>query len=60
MLRELQAKGYSRARVDGVVIRLDSVASAGPARAARAEEDEKHDIEVVVDRLAVKEWPGAG
>src|SRR6476646_838139 len=29
LLRELQLKGFSRARVDGVVIRLDSVGSAG-------------------------------
>ena len=36
LLRELQAKGYSRARVDGMVIRLDSVAAGG--RAAGAEE----------------------
>ncbi len=56
MLRELQAKGYSRARVDGVVIRLDSVAQAGPAGEPPAlKKHEKHDIEVVVDRLAVKE-----
>ena len=56
MLRELQAKGYSRARVNGVVIRLDSVASAGPAGAPPAlKKHEKHDIEVVVNRLAVKE-----
>ena len=56
MLRELQAKGYSRARVDGVVIRLDSVAPAGPAGEPPAlKKHEKHDIEVVVDRLAVKE-----
>ncbi len=47
LLRELQTKGYSRARVDGVVIRLDEL----PALNAR----EQHDIEVVVDRLAVKE-----
>ena len=47
LLRELQTKGYSRARVDGMVIRLDEL----PALNAR----EKHDIEVVVDRLAVKE-----
>ena len=34
MLRELQAKGYSRVRLDGVVIRLDSVAP-GARRASR-------------------------
>ena len=56
MLRELQAKGYSRARVDGVVIRLDTVAPGGPGGDLPAlKKYEKHDIEVVVDRLAVKE-----
>jgi excinuclease ABC subunit A len=53
LLRDLQAKGYSRARVDGVVIRLDSVGSAGEQPALK--KYEKHDIEVVVDRLDVKE-----
>jgi excinuclease ABC subunit A len=54
MLRQLQAKGYSRARVDGVVIRLDSVG--GPdGELSALNKYEKHNIEVVVDRLAVKE-----
>jgi excinuclease ABC subunit A len=53
MLRDLQAKGYSRARVDGTVIRLDSVGAAGELPALK--KYEKHDIEVVVDRLDVKE-----
>ncbi len=52
LLRELQAKGYSRARVDGTVIRLDeATTSAVPA----LKKYEKHDIEVIVDRLAVKD-----
>jgi excinuclease ABC subunit A len=52
LLRELQLKGFSRARVDGVVVRLDeAVAGALPA----LKKYEKHTIEVVVDRLAVKE-----
>ena len=55
MLRELQAKGYSRARVDGVVVRLDSVSSGGPGELPTLKKYEKHNIEVVVDRLAVKE-----
>src|ERR1700730_5098669 len=57
MLRELQAKGYSRARVDGVVVRLDAVRAPGGGGAAlpALKKYEKHDIEVVVDRLAVKE-----
>jgi excinuclease ABC subunit A len=53
LLRDLQAKGYSRARVDGVVVRLDSAGAAGELPALR--KYEKHDIEVVVDRLEVKE-----
>ena len=32
LLRELQAKGYSRARVDGVVIRLDGADAGGCPR----------------------------
>src|SRR5438105_1055150 len=52
LLRELQIKGYSRARVDGIVVRLDeAVAGALPA----LKKYEKHTIEVVVDRLSVKE-----
>jgi excinuclease ABC subunit A len=53
LLRELQAKGYSRARVDGTVIRLDSVGEDGRGLPA-LKKYEKHTIEVVVDRLAVK------
>jgi excinuclease ABC subunit A len=52
MLAELRAKGYSRARVDGTVIRLEA-AAAGDLPALR--KYEKHDIEVVVDRLEVRE-----
>ncbi len=56
MLRELQAKGYSRARVDDVVIRLDSVGSAAaPGELPGLKKYEKHNIDVVVDRLNVKE-----
>jgi excinuclease ABC subunit A len=54
-LRELQAKGFSRARVDGTVIRLDSVGAGGPGALPALKKYEKHDIEVVVDRLDVKE-----
>jgi excinuclease ABC subunit A len=54
-LRELQAKGYSRARVDGVVIRLDSVGTGAPGDLPALKRYEKHDIEVVVDRMDVKE-----
>jgi excinuclease ABC subunit A len=52
LLRELQTKGYSRARVDGVTIRLDD-ATAGTLPALK--KYEKHTIEVIVDRLSVKE-----
>src|SRR5260221_984949 len=54
MLRELQAKGYSRARVDGAVVRVDSVGGPG-GELPEVKKYEKHDIEVVVDRLAVQE-----
>jgi excinuclease ABC subunit A len=46
LFRDLQTKGFSRARVDGVPIRLDE--------APKLKKYEKHDIEVVVDRLSVK------
>jgi excinuclease ABC subunit A len=45
----LQSQGYSRVRVDGVVHQLTN--------APKLKKQEKHDIEVVVDRLTVK--PGA-
>jgi excinuclease ABC subunit A len=52
LLKELQAKGYSRARVDGTIIRLDeATGSAIPA----LKKYEKHDIEVIIDRLSVKD-----
>ncbi|MBI1350782.1 MAG: excinuclease ABC subunit UvrA [Actinomycetales bacterium] len=46
LFRQLVSQGYSRARVDGVVHALESV----PA----LKKQEKHTIEVVVDRLTVK------
>src|SRR5215472_15873216 len=54
LLTELQTKGYSRARVDGMTIRLDE-ATAGSAQLPALKKYEKHTIEVIVDRLAVKE-----
>ena len=51
LMRELQAKGFSRARVDGTVVRLEEAAA---GRLPSLKKYEKHDIEVVVDRLAVK------
>jgi excinuclease ABC subunit A len=46
LFRQLQAQGFSRARVDGVVHSL--------AEPPTLKKQEKHTIEVVVDRLAVK------
>jgi excinuclease ABC subunit A len=51
LLRGLAAKGYSRARVDGTVVRLEPAVTGDlPA----LEQHATHDIEVVVDRLQVK------
>ncbi|HEV7934069.1 MAG TPA: excinuclease ABC subunit UvrA [Actinomadura sp.] len=47
LFRELQSKGFSRARVDGELIRLDEP--------PKLKKYEKHDIAVVVDRLSVKD-----
>ncbi|GAB1823154.1 excinuclease ABC subunit UvrA [Herbidospora sp. RD11066] len=47
LFRELQTKGYARARVDGTIIRLEEPPT--------LKKYEKHDIEVIVDRLAVKD-----
>ncbi|GGO76061.1 excinuclease ABC subunit UvrA [Nonomuraea cavernae] len=47
LFRELQTKGFARARVDGTVVRLEEP----PV----LKKYEKHDIEVIVDRLSVKE-----
>ena len=52
LLRELVTKGYSRARVDGTVVRLDELTGGQLPALKKAE---KHDIEVIVDRLAVKD-----
>jgi excinuclease ABC subunit A len=46
LFAELQGKGYARARVDGVVHPLTEV--------PKLKKQEKHTIEVVVDRLSVK------
>jgi len=50
LLKELQTKGFSRARVDGAIVRLDEAEKLPPLK-----KYEKHDIEVIVDRLAVKD-----
>jgi excinuclease ABC subunit A len=46
LFAELQAKGYARARVDGVVYPL--------TEPPKLKKQEKHTIEVVIDRLTVK------
>ncbi|HEU5126789.1 MAG TPA: excinuclease ABC subunit UvrA [Glycomyces sp.] len=46
LLGDLQQQGYARARVDGEVYALTDV--------PKLKKQEKHDIEVVVDRLVVK------
>ncbi|MQS08003.1 excinuclease ABC subunit UvrA [Streptomyces alkaliphilus] len=46
LFAELTTKGYSRARVDGAVVQL--------ADPPKLKKQEKHTIEVVVDRLTVK------
>ncbi|HVX45001.1 MAG TPA: excinuclease ABC subunit UvrA [Mycobacteriales bacterium] len=46
LFSELQAKGYSRARVDGVVYPL--------TEPPKLKKQEKHTIEAVIDRLSVK------
>ncbi|MEU1283829.1 excinuclease ABC subunit UvrA [Kitasatospora sp. NPDC005856] len=47
LFADLQSKGYSRARVDGETIQL--------AEPPKLKKQEKHTIEVVIDRLTVKD-----
>lgn len=47
MFRELQGRGFARARVDGDVVQLNAPPT--------LEKKLKHDIEVVIDRLVVRE-----
>ncbi|WP_307792037.1 excinuclease ABC subunit UvrA [Streptomyces verrucosisporus] len=47
LFAELQTKGYSRARVDGATVQLSDP--------PKLKKQEKHTIEVVIDRLTVKE-----
>ncbi|MFV2197264.1 excinuclease ABC subunit UvrA [Nocardiopsis sp. LOL_012] len=46
LLKDLQSRGYTRAVVDGAAVRLDEAPKLGRY--------DKHDIAVIVDRLAVK------
>ncbi|MEE1785296.1 excinuclease ABC subunit UvrA [Streptomyces sp. SP17BM10] len=47
LFADLQSKGYSRARVDGGTVQL--------AEPPKLKKQEKHTVEVVIDRLTVKE-----
>ncbi|CAM3646444.1 excinuclease ABC subunit UvrA [Nocardiopsis rhodophaea] len=47
LFKDLQSKGFTRAMVDGAMVRLDE--------APTLKKQEKHDISVIVDRLTVKE-----
>jgi excinuclease ABC subunit A len=47
LFADLQTKGYSRARVDGATIQLSDP--------PKLKKQEKHTVEVVIDRLTVKE-----
>ena len=47
LFADLQSKGYARARVDGVTVQL--------AEPPTLKKQEKHTIEVVIDRLTVKD-----
>ncbi|MET8541313.1 excinuclease ABC subunit UvrA [Kitasatospora sp. NPDC004799] len=47
LFADLQSKGYSRARVDGETIQL--------AEPPKLKKQEKHTVEVVIDRLTVKD-----
>ncbi|MEO5709106.1 MAG: excinuclease ABC subunit UvrA [Nocardioidaceae bacterium] len=51
LFRQLQTQGFSRARVDGEIYSLDTMLTEGP----KLDKQKKHTIEVVVDRLAVKQ-----
>src|SRR5690606_29672016 len=46
LIADLRTQGYLRARIDGKVVELDNPPKLNPKQ--------KHDVEVVVDRLAVK------
>jgi excinuclease ABC subunit A len=51
LFKQLQTQGFSRVRVDGDTHQLDTLLTDGP----KLDKQKKHTIEVVVDRLAVKE-----
>ncbi|MBV8030657.1 MAG: excinuclease ABC subunit UvrA [Betaproteobacteria bacterium] len=51
LLEELRAQGFTRVRIDGRLHELDD----GPAAAPKLSKSRKHSIDVVVDRLRVRE-----
>ena len=51
LFAQLQSQGYSRVKVDGETHTLDSVTGGG----LKLDKQKKHTIEVVIDRLQVKE-----
>jgi excinuclease ABC subunit A len=54
LFADLQAKGYSRVRVDGTNYPLTDFAASG-GTATKLKKQEKHTIEVVVDRLTARQ-----
>jgi excinuclease ABC subunit A len=52
LLQELITKGYARARIDGTIVRLDEMTG---GQLPVLKKQEKHDIQVIIDRLAVKD-----
>ena len=51
LFRSLQTQGFSRVRVDGETHALDTVIESG----LKLDKQRKHSIEVIIDRLAVKD-----
>ncbi|MBI5812047.1 MAG: excinuclease ABC subunit UvrA [Meiothermus silvanus] len=49
LFQQLQKEGYARARVDGIIYTLEEAAD------LKLEKYEKHDIDLVVDRVVLKE-----
>jgi excinuclease ABC subunit A len=55
LLADLAGQGYARARIDGELVELSTVAAGAGADAGRLARYEMHTIEVVVDRLVLRE-----
>jgi len=58
VLEQLQREGFVRARVDGVIVDLQSLSSTDTDNPFGLGRYEMHDIEAVVDRIAVKKESG--